>query len=206
MLKDTDPEDDYAKLIKIVLDAALVDYIKLQHPLNRNKKYLEEALETSVQLFFDKDFRFEHFYDRENPNQKYSLIDVMMLLTNTRKISMQKIQQHVVDESISYWWEKNFHDIKIPQNIVLAGKVFKIINAPKLEKIDYENNTLSFPVKKTGSDRVFFKLCFQVILKESEIQLSDDQFEKIYKIFYLFLKINDAFPAQKKKEKTDELD
>ena len=48
MLKDTDPEDDYEKLLKIVLDAALVDFVKLQHPKNRNKKYLEEALDTSV--------------------------------------------------------------------------------------------------------------------------------------------------------------
>ena len=205
MLKDTDPEDDYEKLLKIVLDAALVDFVKLQHPKNRNKKYLEEALDTSVELFFDPDFRFEYFFDQAYPDNKYSLKDALIKLLKTRNISMEKVKQHVVNESVSYWWEKNFHDIKIPNKVNLAGKVFYIVNS-KQEKIDLDNNKLYFASKKIGADRVFFKLCLKVLIEESELDFTDDQLELFYKYFYLFLKMNDAFSTLKTKDNENELD
>jgi hypothetical protein len=205
MLKDIDPDDDYEKLLKVVLDAALVDFIKLQHPKNRNKKYLEEALDTSVELFFDPDFRFEYFFHQDDPQRKYSLKEVLIKLLNTRRISMEKVKQHVVDESISYWWEKNFHDIKIPAKINLAGKVFYIVNS-KQEQIDFENNKLYFASKKLGADRVFFKLCLKVLIVESGLDFTDEQLEYFYKYFYLFLKINDAFSTLKMKDNQNELD
>lgn len=205
MLKDMDLADDYEKLLKVVLDAALVDFIKLQHPRNRNKKYLEEALDTSVELFFDPDFRFEYFFNQDDPNEKYSLKEALIRLLKTRNISMTKVKNHVVNESISYWWEKNFHDIKVPTKVNLAGKVFYIVNS-KQERIDYENNKLYFACKKEAADRVYFKLCLKVLIKESNLDFTDEQLELFYKYFYLFLKINDAFPTLKLKDNQNELD
>lgn len=205
MLKDMDLADDYEKLLKVVLDAALVDFIKLQHPRNRTKKYLEEALDTSVELFFDPDFRFEYFFNQDDPNEKYSLKEALIRLLKTRNISMTKVKNHVVNESISYWWEKNFHDIKVPTKVNLAGKVFYIVNS-KQERIDYENNKLYFACKKEAADRVFFKLCLKVLIKESNLDFTDEQLELFYKYFYLFLKINDAFPTLKLKDNQNELD
>lgn len=205
MLKDMDLADDYEKLLKVVLDAALVDFIKLQHPRNRTKKYLEEALDTSVELFFDPDFRFEYFFNQDDPNEKYSLKEALIRLLKTRNISMTKVKNHVVNESISYWWEKNFHDIKVPTKVNLAGKVFYIVNS-KQERIDYENNKLYFACKKEAADRVFFKLCLKVLIEESELDFTDDQLELFYKYFYLFLKMNDAFSTLKTKDNENELD
>jgi hypothetical protein len=205
MLKDMDLADDYEKLLKVVLDAALVDFIKLQHPRNRTKKYLEEALDTSVELFFDPDFRFEYFFNQDDPNEKYSLKEALIRLLKTRNISMTKVKNHVVNESISYWWEKNFHDIKVPTKVNLAGKVFYIVNS-KQERIDYENNKLYFACKKEAADRVYFKLCLKVLIKESNLDFTDEQLELFYKYFYLFLKINDAFPTLKLKDNQNELD
>lgn len=55
---------EYKSLIKAIVDNGIIDYIKLQHPNNRKKRYLQEAYYTSIALFFDDSFRLDLFADQ----------------------------------------------------------------------------------------------------------------------------------------------
>lgn len=184
--------DDYKKLIKAVIDNAISDYCKLQHPKNRNKKNLNEDFLTAVDLFFDPTFEFDSFTSEVNDGN-LTTQEVLSIMLDSDSIDIHHAQKHVINKSIDYWWDKNFHDIKIPNSFVIAGKVWRTQNSPNNIYIDWQNQRLYLPLKKRGSDRVFFKQTLEILLKESEITLNEKDLDNFYKLFYLFLKVNDAF-------------
>lgn len=188
-----DSSEDVKKIMKAVLEAAATDYIKLQHKKNRNKTFLEESFKNSIELFFNDNFTFESFVDDDNESIHLSTKDLLINILNTTQVDMESIRNNIVSNSIDYWWNKNFHDISIPEKISISGKVYSIINSPKNHYIDYQNNRIYCPVKKKGADRIFLKLCLQIILSNSDIVLSDTEIDSLFKHFYLFLKINSAF-------------
>ena len=191
--EELDHDEDYKRIVKAVVDSAITDYVKLSHPKNRNKKYLQQSFLNSIQMFFDENYRLESFTSltTEDPLTTKELISILI---SHRDVSMEKTRQYAIDQSIRYWWEKNFHDISIPASINVYGKVYSIHSATT-EHIDFNLNKIYFPIKPTGSDRIFFKLCLKIILYEAQIELSEESFDQLHKIFYLFLKINNAFKA-----------
>jgi hypothetical protein len=123
--KDCFTEDDLKRLIKAVFESSLVDYIKLQHSKNRNKKFLQETFANSVDMFFDDSFRFEHFQDFETQTKNLSFLELMECFLNTKDIKIQNVHQHIAKESINYWWDKNFHNLEVPTHITISGIVWK---------------------------------------------------------------------------------
>ena len=188
---DLDNDPDYRFLINAVIENAIVDYTKLQHPLNRNKKYLNEGFISSVQMFFDDEFTFDAFRSMES-NEPLDIKDMLSIMTNSTDIDINKTKQFVIDESINYWWTKNFHDIKVPSKLIIYGKTWFVHNAQK-DHIDFQKNRLYLPIKSNKADRIFFKLVLNIFLKEADITLSKKDFNQLHKIFYLFLKVNNAF-------------
>jgi hypothetical protein len=189
--EELDHDVDYKRIVRAVIESSITDYVKLSHPKNRNKKYLQQTFLNSVDVFFDDNYKFEAFTSiiDQTPLTSKDLISIMI---SSSGVSMDNARQHVIEESIKYWWDKNFNDISIPSSINIFGKVYFIHNA-STEHIDLEKNKIFFPVKKSGSDRIFFKLCLKIILIDSNIELDEETFNKLHKVFYLFLKINNAF-------------
>jgi hypothetical protein len=191
-------EEDYRRIVKAVFDSAMVDYTKLQHVKNRNKKFLQQSYLDVIAMFFNKNFIFEHFHSLEDGSTKLSFPDLLKYFLKKNKIDMEKIHTHIADHSMEYWWEKNFHDLQVPETISIAGVIWTIKNSPANPYIDYENKRIYCPTRRIGSDRVFFKLCLRLILKSAEITLTNEQMELFFKIFYLFLKINSPLEQYKK--------
>lgn len=188
---DLDNDLDYRHLINAVVENAIVDYTKLQHPLNRNKKYLNEGFLSSVEMFFDDEFRFDAFRTMDG-DEPLSIKDMLSIMTNSTDVDLNKTKQYVIDQSIDYWWNKNFHDVKLPSKLIIYGKTWFVHNSQK-EFIDFNKNHFYLPIKNNKSDRIFFKLVLKVFLNEANIELSKEEFNSLHKIFYLFLKVNNAF-------------
>lgn len=187
-------DEDYRQLIKAVIETAVVDYTKLQHPLNRNKKYLNEGFLSAVEMFFDENYRFEAFTSIQSESP-LTTKDMLSIMVNSTEVNMEKTKQHVIDESINYWWTKNFHDIKIPSKIIIYGKTWFIHNSQK-QHIDYKKQHLYIPLKNNKADRIYFDLILQVILTEANLDISKEDFKTLHKVFYLFLKVNNAFSTK----------
>lgn len=191
-------EDDFKKLIKAVFDSSLVDYIKLQHSKNRNKKFLEESFQNSVDMFFDKTYRFQHFQDSETQTRDLSFLELMERMLDTKSIDINKVHSHISKESIDYWWNKNFHNLDVPTTITINGIVWTIKNSPNNSFIDYQNKRIYSSTNKIDSDKDFLTLCLKIMIQESGITISDEEFNKFFKLFYLFLKVNSPFKQRKK--------
>lgn len=194
-MQESDAYEDYKKLIKSVMDYSVTSYIKLQHPLNRKFKSSFQDFLLTLAIFYDEEYRFEHFVD-ETTGKEMSTKQMLSYLIDGASVSMENTRQHIIDESIKYWWEKNFHDIKIPNTFTIAGKVYKVINSTSTNFIDYENLRIYLPKKQKNSDRTFFKFVLEILLKELQIDLTEEQFNNLYKFFYLLLKVNNAFETR----------
>ena len=188
--------DDYSKLVKAILDNALVDYTKLQHKKNRSKKSLHQTFLDCVEMFFDPNFKFE-FLLKENSEENLSFIELMEIFLNTNKIDLNLVHENISEQSISYWWEKNFHDLAIPDVVTIAGIVWRIKNSTSKEYIDYEEKIFYLPTNKKGSDRIYISFCLQILLSEASIEIPEQELNIFLKLFYLFLKINVPFGDKK---------
>lgn len=188
-----DSSEDIKKIMRAVLEAAAIDYVKLQHKKNRSKKFLEESYYNAIDLFFDDNFRFESFTDENDETKFLSTKDLLIKILNTTEVNMESVRKNIVQDAFDYWLNKNFHDLSIPDKISISGLVFTTVNSPKNHYVDYQNNRIYCPLKKKGADRIFLKLCLEVILKNSSIELTSDQLKNLFDHFYLFLKINSAF-------------
>lgn len=185
-------DPDYKTLVQAVIENAITDYIKLQHPQNRNKKYLKEGFSSAVEMFFTDDYEFKSFlsFETELPLTTKDLISIMI---GSSSSSLEKTKDYMITESMKYWWEKNFHDLKIPSKIVIAGRVWFVHNSSSL-KVDYNKNHIYIPIKKQFSDRLLVSAYLKVMLRESDIVITEKQEADLHKLFYLFLKVNNAFP------------
>jgi hypothetical protein len=190
-LEELDHEDDYKRLVKAVIDSGIVDYVKLAHPKNRNKKYLTQCYLNAVDMFFDDNYKLKAFVSflDETPFTTRELISILL---STPGVSMPKARQHVIDQSNEYWWKKHFNDIPLPSSISIFGKTY-FLHTASTTHIDYQKNQIFLPLKDVNADRIFFKLCLEIILREADISLDEKTFNKLHKIFYLFLKVNNAF-------------
>lgn len=191
-------EEDYRKIIRAVFDSAIVDYTKLQHVKNRNKKFLQQSYLDVVSMFFDNTFTFENFHSLENSNKNLSFEDLIKYYLKKNNINMNDIHTHIAEHSVEYWWTKNFHDLQVPETISIGGIVYTIVNSPNNSYVDRQNKRIYCSTRKVGSDRVFFHICLKLILESANINLTDSQIESLFKIFYLFLKINSPLEQYKK--------
>jgi hypothetical protein len=191
---------EYNAILKAIIDNAIIDYVKLQHPNNRKKRYLQEAFVTSVSMFFDKTYILG--IASKVDGTVLNLESALQIIMNGQIPSVAKAQQHVISESIEYWYEKHFQNLLIPKNITIAGKVYFIYyEDTEVPYINREKYLLVLNKKSKLVDREFTNLCLELILEELEIDLNSFDLANFNKLFYLFLKVNGCF-AQKTTEET----
>jgi hypothetical protein len=194
---------EYKSLIKAIIDNGIIDYIKLQHPNNRKKRYLQEAYYTSIALFFDDSFRLDLFLDQDG--LPLSLETALKIIVDGQLASTQKAREYLIKETIVYWHEKNFQNLSLPKTINIAGKTYFICNTKEENPyIDLEKYIFYLNFSKKEVDRDFTALCLSLILEACEINLKTRALDSLNKFFYLFLKINGCFTATTKQSLEDD--
>ena len=191
-MQNEDAQEDLKKLIKAVIDYSVTSYVKLQHPLNRKTKSQKQDYLRTLQIFYDPEYSFEHFV-HEDSNEPMTTSEMISFLLDGASVSMKNTKEHIQSEAYTYWLDKNFHDIKLPQTFSIAGKVWLLKNSPNNVFIDHDNLRLYFPLRKKGADRIFFNLVLKIILTDLSIELTSEQFEDLSKTIYLLFKINGYF-------------
>ncbi len=185
--------EDCKTLIKAVIENAMSDYIKLQHPANRKKKYLQESLIVATAMFFDKSFRFTIFFNSDGT--KMSLQDALEYSIGYSSVASVKFINNLLKEMETYWWEKHFQNIKIPNDVSICGRLFFIKQYAEQQSKEYDNDKLLIFLNKNdkNKDRVFINTSLRIIVDLNEIEISEDDFDKLSKSIYLFIKVNGGF-------------
>jgi hypothetical protein len=185
--------EDCKTLIKAVIENAMSDYIKLQHPANRKKKYLQESLIVATAMFFDKSFRFTIFFNSDGT--KMSLQDALEYSIGYSSVASVKFINNLLKEMETYWWEKHFQNIKIPNDVSICGRLFFIKQYTEQQSKEYDNDKLLIFLNKNdkNKDRMFINTSLKIMVDLNEIEISEDDFDKLSKSIYLFIKVNGGF-------------
>ena len=160
---------DYKVLLNAILRQAIDDYIKLQHPKFRKKKYLQEAFDSAVDMFFDSEFKFLHVKDPEG--NFLSLKDLISSILEDDRLQMDKMKNHVVNEARSFWETKMVNTLYIPDSFIYDGHVYAVHHSeeedvsieekPKCPKSNYaipgfyffDNHVIEYAKNIQPSDR-----------------------------------------------------
>ena len=187
-----DPED-YKTLLNAVLRQAIDDYIKLQHPKFRNKKYLKEAFTSAVELFFDKEYRF--LYLKNEYDEDLNLKDLIAHLLNDNRSDLTLLQNHVIEEARVFWETKLIRTIYLPDNFIYGGHVYAVHHTDSQEaSIDYNKKIITLNKRNDSeSEQEFIELAIGVCMHHEKKNMSQKEIEEIAKIVFRMLKINSCF-------------
>ena len=188
-------EHDYKRLLRGILMHAMDDYVKLQHPKNRRKKYLREAFSTATDMFFDSEYMMLHIQNGDGSfvNLKEFLAEIL----GSGNLEVEKIKNHVINESRTFWETKMLSTVYIPDNIVYDGHVYSVTKVIDQEEpeIDFNQKTIKInPCSdNTENQENFIISLIKIVLYHQDLALSQEKITTIGKGVFKLLRMNACF-------------
>lgn len=185
---------DYKALLLGIVKQSMDEYIKLQHPRYRKKGYLQDAFESSVEMFFDDSFRF--LYLKNEDGEMMSLQDLLSMFVSSKNMEIKKIKEHLITESKMYWENKLINVIDIPSALVYDGHVYLIEHSSDTDyQIDYEAKIISLNMDSNNSDnqQTFVAAASEVMLYHENVPIQKKYIPVLGKALFRLLKMNSCF-------------
>jgi len=186
-------EEDYKALLMAILTQAMNDYVKLQHPKYRKKKYLQEAFESSVKMLFDDSFEF--LYLRNENGENMSFREMLSYFISEKNMDLQKLRLHLIKEAKTFWENKLLNVLEVPQSFIYDGHVYDTVHSLEESSVDYVEKIIYINKENDNSDtqQAFIKCAVEIMLYHEEIPISGKNIEKLAKAFFRMLRVNSCF-------------
>jgi len=182
--------EDYRKLMSAILRQAMDDYIKMQHPNRRRKKYEKEAFWSAVGLLWDPAYAMDI---ADHDGDSMGLLELAKAAADRENLNVEALHEYLLQESNRYWDEKNLRTVEIPEDVVVEGHVYEVRHHAEAVEIDYEAKTIS--LNKTGpvAEEQFMQAMVDLACHHSDIRTSQKARQQMGKSFYRLLRINNCF-------------
>lgn len=187
--------EDWKILLQAILRQGVDDYVKLQHPKHRRKKYLHEEFMNSVDMFFDPEYRFSLLKNDEE--QDMSIEDLVSTIADNDIFDMKTLQNWVVAEADTYWSTKNMPIMRIPDTIQVFGHIYEVEHREDEEDYEldldikkvYLNKSNEFPVFQ----KIFLIAVLQIICHHKELKISVTNLRNLASGLHTVLTMNECF-------------
>ena len=185
--------DDYKTILMAVLTQAMNDYVKLQHPKYRKKKYLQDAFDSSVTMLFDDTFSF--LYLKNEDGESMSLKDLLSYFISEKNMDLKKLRTHVIDEAKLFWENKLLNVLEVPQSFIYDGHVYDTVHSEEKCEVNYLEKTIYINKEINNSDiqQAFINCAVEVMLYHEEIPISKKNLQALSRGFFRMLKVNSCF-------------
>lgn len=188
-------ELDLRRLMRAILDQAIDDYVKLQHPTSRKKKYMQEAFESSVNMFFDETYTFMYLCDDDDDPMDFS--EFIHKLMDDDRVEARKIRDHVVTLAKTFWDNKLVNTISIPSTVQYEGHVYQVRHTETAREfgVDFDNKIISInkSLRTTENQENFLLLCLKVVCFHEDIKIPLASLNKLSSSVFKLLKMNSCF-------------
>lgn len=189
---DNIDEQDLTKIAVQVFHQALEDYIHLQHPSTRIKKYISEAFLSSIDLFWDPEYRLDIFLNENS--EPMNLKEFLCLASNRENVSLENFYTHLETSSKNFWKGKLLNTITIPDVAMICQKPYNIVHAEKNGKIDFNTRTIFCNRKPAEDNNIFFiRMILTAIAYEKDLSIKQSLLNQLSDDFYETLKMNNSF-------------
>lgn len=185
--------EDWETILMAILTQAMNDYVKLQHPKYRRKKYLQEAFDSAVRMLFDDTFEF--MYLKNDLGDDMSLPDLLSNFISEKNMDLEKLRTHVISEAKLFWENKLLNVLEIPESFIYDGHVYDTIHTDDECKVDYISKSIHIDKDNSNSDtqQVFIKAAVEIMLYHEEIPIAKKNIDILAKGFFRMLKVNSCF-------------
>lgn len=188
-------KEDLKRLMHAILKQAMDDYIKLQHPITRKKKYMQEAFDSAVEMFFDSEYSF--MYVKDGEDNMMSLKDLVYELMGDDRVQVDKIKDHVIDNARAFWQNKFINTIDIPDSLIFDGHVYSVYHTDDNDEanIDFKNKTLTVNKNSSCSEnqQQFIQMCMKIMCYHEEYKISASLIDKLGNSVFKLMKMNSCF-------------
>ena len=185
--------EEYKTLLHAILRQAMDDYIKLQ-PKFRKKKYLQEAFESAVDMFFDSDFRMLHV--KNDMGDEMSLKDMITFLLEDDMSDLEKIKAHVINEARTFWETKLVRTLYIPDSFIYDGHVYAVHHTDSIDpEIEFETKTIILNKQSEDSENQerFLQTVLKIVFYHEDITMSQKNIDSLGKALFKMLRLNSCF-------------
>lgn len=183
--------EDLNLLAQKVLVQAMDDYVALQRPKSRRRKYIQEAWLTSVAMFFDKDFLFGAF-DDEN-GEGLDLYEFLMLASDRENVNVDTVIKHLIHTARQAFQEGE--QMVIPDTLIILGEPWDVLHNTK-EEVNLVKRTISLD-KKTGH-ATFIRSLIEIICSKKGLVIDLAKLQLVADGLVEVLTVNDGFQGTPK--------
>ncbi len=199
--------EDLNRLARQVFRQSLEDYIHLQHPLTRSKKYVHEAFLSAVDMFWDPNYRLDLFMDDDN--EPMSLEEFLKLASDRSNLDLEAFTKYIQAQSETYWRNKHVNTITIPDVMMVCNVPYDISHIDEeIFRVDYDNRTLFIDKKPSEINNTrFCTAILEIICFHEDLRVAKAAQKALGQKFYDTLKMNNSFRevvAQKRPSRVKE--
>lgn len=179
-----------------VFRQALEDYIHLQHPSTRTKKYIQEAYLSSIDMFWDPTYRIDAFKNDEgNP---MNLEEFLLLAASRENLDIEAFHQFLLKETVTYWKDKLVNTVVIPDVMTICAVPYDISHTEDPYRVDYDNRVLyinKLPGEENNHE--FLAAVIEIICFHKDLRVAAATRKSLGTAIYETLKLNNSFREQK---------
>jgi hypothetical protein len=190
---DIDAADLRTLLIGIV-NQALEDYQKLQHPTNRVKKYLQEDYLTAFDFLFDDEFELAYLPNGTNGNM--SVHELLCEVLDTDSPNIEMLRNYAVKTTKEYWEGRKLAVLDhIPDTVCVSGRTFNVHHAYITGyDIDIDENTITLDKENSEENQKnFLQAMLEAILLLQDLEFKRSILKVLAKDLHWVLKVNNCF-------------
>lgn len=188
-------EHDWRILLSHILRQAIEDYVKLQHPTWRKKKYLHEAWLDAVEMLFNPDYRFSQIQNDDNKDM--SLNDFLQSMMQVEYVDSKKLQEYAIKQAERYWEQKQVDTLAIPDHVLVSGNVYTLLHTDTTDySIDYDKKTIHLNREPTEiNQRTLMAASLELVCFHSDISIAKIKRQELQVALFDLLKINNTFQS-----------
>lgn len=185
-------QEDHRKLMSAILRQTIDDYIKMQHPRYRQRKYEREAFWSARDLLWDNEYALD-IQDAEGLNMNLS--SLCEAAADRDNVSIKSLRKYLIQQSQEYWEEKPVKTLEIPEDVVIEGHAYQVRQADTTE-IDFENKIISMDKLSPIAEEEFMRAMVDLTCHHGEIKTSGKARKELGKALYRLLRINSCFTGE----------
>lgn len=186
-------EKDVVVLCTNILRQAIDDYSKLAHPKQRRKKYLEEAYQNAVNMFFDSAYKMIAF--KNDDDEDMSLEDFIKRVLESERVDLDRLRDHVINQAVEYWETKDIRTVVIPSSVYVNGHVYQTSHHEDDYKVDYDEKVIYLNRDDSNSENQegFVAAVHEIVCYHEDITISKQQREQLSRAWFRVLRVNNCF-------------
>jgi hypothetical protein len=184
-------QDDYQLLAEKVLLQAMLDFVRLQHPAHRDRRYLLEAFMDAADMFYDPDYVVGEFVDDDgNP---VGLEGFLKIATDRDRTNISGLHKYLRRSSLEHWKpEEKEILVKIPS-------IFTVKSIPwytehhenDTHEIDFDERIVYINKKTAIGQQQFVEAILDILWDILEVKIPGKARKEFSCLLYETLVIND---------------